>query len=76
VALTGWAVTPWPRSASTVRGPGCGAGSRSTCSSASRSAKCRPTSKRLRQVFEEINKLVFLEADPELVERVLEMIGR
>ncbi len=29
-----------------------------------------PEPKRVRQMFEEINKLVFLEADPELVERV------
>ena len=34
-----------------------------------------PDLKRLRQMFEEITKLIFLEADPELVERVLEMSG-
>jgi hypothetical protein len=28
--------------------------------------------KRLRQMFEEINKLVFLEADPDLVARLLD----
>jgi AcrR family transcriptional regulator len=32
--------------------------------------------KRLRQMFEEVNKLVFLEADPELVARLLEVTGR
>lgn len=32
--------------------------------------------KRLRQMFEEVNKLVFLEADPELVERLMEITGR
>jgi AcrR family transcriptional regulator len=31
--------------------------------------------KRLRQMFEEVNKLVFLEADPELVARLLEVTG-
>ena len=31
--------------------------------------------KRLRQMFEEVNKLVFLEADPELVERLMEVTG-
>jgi AcrR family transcriptional regulator len=31
--------------------------------------------KRLRQMFEEVNKLVFLEADPELVERLMEITG-
>ncbi len=31
--------------------------------------------KRLRQMFEEVNRLVFLEADPEMVERLLEMPG-
>jgi AcrR family transcriptional regulator len=31
--------------------------------------------KRLRQMFEEINKLIFLEADPELVARLLEVTG-
>lgn len=31
--------------------------------------------KRLRQMFEEVNKLVFLEADPELVARLLEVSG-
>jgi AcrR family transcriptional regulator len=31
--------------------------------------------KRLRQMFEEVNKLVFLEADPELVQRLLEVTG-
>jgi AcrR family transcriptional regulator len=31
--------------------------------------------KRLRQMFEETNKLVFLEADPDLVERLLEVTG-
>lgn len=31
--------------------------------------------RRLRQMFEEVNKLVFLEADPELVERLLEVTG-
>ena len=30
----------------------------------------------MRQMFEEVNKLVFLEADPELVERLLEVTGR
>jgi AcrR family transcriptional regulator len=34
-----------------------------------------PDLKRLRQMFEEITKLIFLEADPALVERVLEMSG-
>jgi hypothetical protein len=32
--------------------------------------------KRLRQMFEEVNKLVFLEADPELVARVMEVASR
>jgi AcrR family transcriptional regulator len=32
--------------------------------------------KRLRQAFEEINKLIFLEADPELVARLMEVTGR
>jgi AcrR family transcriptional regulator len=32
--------------------------------------------KRLRQMFEEVNKLVFLEADPELVARLMEITGR
>jgi AcrR family transcriptional regulator len=31
--------------------------------------------RRLRQMFEEVNKLVFLEADPELVARLLEVTG-
>jgi AcrR family transcriptional regulator len=31
--------------------------------------------KRLRQMFEEVNKLVFLEADPELVARLMEITG-
>jgi AcrR family transcriptional regulator len=34
-----------------------------------------PDPKRVRQMFEEINKLVFLEADPELVERVRQASG-
>jgi AcrR family transcriptional regulator len=34
-----------------------------------------PEPKRVRQMFEEINKLVFLEADPELVERVRQASG-
>lgn len=32
--------------------------------------------KRLRQMFEEVNKLVFLEADPELVARLMEITDR
>jgi AcrR family transcriptional regulator len=32
--------------------------------------------KRLRQTFEEVNKLIFLEADPELVARLIEVTGR
>jgi AcrR family transcriptional regulator len=32
--------------------------------------------KRLRQMFEELNKLIFLEADPVLVARLTEMAGR
>jgi AcrR family transcriptional regulator len=32
--------------------------------------------KRLRQMFEEVNKLVFLEADPELVARVMQVASR
>ena len=32
--------------------------------------------KRLRQMFEEVNKLVFLEADPELVARLMKITGR
>jgi AcrR family transcriptional regulator len=32
--------------------------------------------KRLRHMFEELNKLIFLEADPERVERLLELTGR
>jgi AcrR family transcriptional regulator len=35
-----------------------------------------PEPKRVRQMLEEITKLVFLEADPELVERVRELVGR
>lgn len=31
--------------------------------------------KRLRQMFDEVNKLVFLEADPELVARLMEITG-
>lgn len=31
--------------------------------------------KRLRQMFEEVNKLIFLEADPELVERLIAVTG-
>jgi AcrR family transcriptional regulator len=31
--------------------------------------------KRLRQMFEEVNKLVFLEADPDLVARLMEVTG-
>jgi AcrR family transcriptional regulator len=31
--------------------------------------------RRLRQMFEEVNKLVFLEADPELIERLMEITG-
>lgn len=31
--------------------------------------------KRLRQMFEEVNKLVFLEADPDLVARLIEVTG-
>jgi AcrR family transcriptional regulator len=32
--------------------------------------------KRLRQMFDEVNKLVFLEADPELLARLMEITGR
>lgn len=35
-----------------------------------------PEPKRIRQMLEEITKLVYLEADPHLVERVRELVGR
>ena len=35
-----------------------------------------PDPKRVRQMLEEITKLVFLEADPDLVDRVRELVGR